>query len=26
VLLVVTALIFSASLQWLPPPEPATAG
>jgi len=26
VLLVVTALIFAASLQWLPPPEPATAG
>jgi membrane protease YdiL (CAAX protease family) len=25
VLLVVTALIFAASLQWLPPPEPATA-
>ena len=26
VLLVVTALIFAASLQWLPPPEPAAAG
>jgi membrane protease YdiL (CAAX protease family) len=26
VLLVVTALIFGASLQWLPPPEPAAAG
>lgn len=26
VLLVVTALIFAASLQWLPSPEPATAG
>ena len=26
VLLVVTALIFAASLQWLPPPEPAEAG
>lgn len=25
VLLVVTALIFAASLRWLPPPEPATA-